>query len=94
MVGEFAGDGGTDYVMVVNLSLEKSAKLVIKTQRDYRKRDVISPEEGQPLPLDDEDDLVMNPEFKAKYAPKGLGLNYPDGLWLTSGQGLQIRFTR
>ena len=94
MVGEFAGDGGTDYVMVVNLSLEKSAKLLIKTQRDYHRREVVSPEEGQPLPLDDEDDLVMDAEFKAKYAPKGLGLNYPDGLWLTPGQGLLIRFAR
>jgi hypothetical protein len=37
MVGEFESAGGTKYVMVVNLSLEKSARFDIKTKIDQEK---------------------------------------------------------
>lgn len=37
MVGEFVSKGGTNYVMVVNLSLEKSARFDIQTKIDSEK---------------------------------------------------------
>ena len=35
MIGEFKHENGRDYVMVVNLSLEKSAKFTINTTNQY-----------------------------------------------------------
>jgi hypothetical protein len=46
MVGEFKHDNGRDYIMVVNLSLRKSAKFVLDTVRPYNKIHVISAEDG------------------------------------------------
>ncbi len=53
MVGEFAGGDGADYVMVVNLSLERSAHLRIETHKAYRRQEVASAEDGRWLPLDE-----------------------------------------
>jgi hypothetical protein len=53
MVGEFEGDDGCDYVMLVNLSLEKSANYKIHTQKTYPAKEVISSVNGKSSPLDE-----------------------------------------
>jgi hypothetical protein len=54
MVGEFAGEDGVDYVMLVNLSLERSANVRFDTAKKYKSRSVISAEDARPTPLDGE----------------------------------------
>jgi hypothetical protein len=54
MVGEFQDEQGHDYVMLVNLSLERSANMTIATAKDYKTKQVISGEDGRLLPLDEE----------------------------------------
>lgn len=53
MVGEFTGDDGADYVMVVNLSLTRSANVVLATAKAYKSRQYISAEDGKRFPLDE-----------------------------------------
>jgi ribosomal protein L7/L12 len=54
MVGEFTDENGTDFVMVVNLSLEKSANIKLDTVKPYKTRQVFSSEDGRLLLLDEE----------------------------------------
>lgn len=53
MVGEFEGKDGSSYVMLVNLSLEKSANFIIHTRKEYAKKQVISAVDGTAEPLDE-----------------------------------------
>ena len=59
MVGEFTGPTGAEYVVVVNLSLEKTANLVLRTHKPYARKEVISAQDGRPLPLDDKKGLWL-----------------------------------
>ena len=52
MVGEFEG-GGSDYVLFVNLSLRKSANLLVTTNREYAKKEVVSNQDASFSPLDE-----------------------------------------
>jgi len=54
MVGEFRGEDGCDYVMLVNLSMEKSANIKLKTRNTYSARECISSQTGLASPLDEE----------------------------------------
>lgn len=54
MVGEFQGEHGHDYAMLVNLSLERSANIKIRTATDYQSKQVFSAEDGALLPLDED----------------------------------------
>lgn len=54
MVGEFSSNDGADYVMLVNLSLEKSANLKFTTQGEYAAKEIISAMDGSLQPLDEE----------------------------------------
>ena len=54
MVGEFQDEEGHDYVMLVNLSLEKSANVKIGTVKTYNVKQFFSPEDGRLLPFDEE----------------------------------------
>lgn len=54
MVGEFTDEHGNDYVMVVNLSLERSANVRLELVKSHRTRQVFSAVDGRLLPLDDE----------------------------------------
>lgn len=53
MVGEFEGEDGSDYVMLVNLSLEKPANILLRARKDYSKREAISAQDGSATPLDE-----------------------------------------
>jgi hypothetical protein len=54
MVGEFEGEDGCDYVMLVNLSMEKSANIKLRTRKTYSARECISSQNGSASPLDEE----------------------------------------
>ncbi len=54
MVGEFQGEDGHDYAMLVNLSLEKSANVKIRTMKTYQTKQFVSTEGGRFLPLDED----------------------------------------
>jgi hypothetical protein len=49
----YATVGAPDYVMLVNLSLEKSTNIRLTTVKAYQTRQVVSAEDGRLLPLDD-----------------------------------------
>ena len=54
MVGEFQDEDGTDYVMLVNLSLERSTNVRLETVKFYASRQVFSAEDGLLAPLDEQ----------------------------------------
>ncbi len=53
MVGEFRDRQGTDYVMLVNLSLQRSTNVKLFTVKPYRSKQVVSAVDGRLLPLDE-----------------------------------------
>ena len=53
MVGEFTDVGGKDYVMLVNMSLERSANVKLETAMPYKSKQVYSAIDGRLLPLDE-----------------------------------------
>lgn len=61
MIGEFTGPGGSEWVAAVNLSLEKSANLVLRPHRQYKQKELLSAQSGRPLPLDEEKGLWLAP---------------------------------
>ena len=61
MVGEFVDPDGTAYVMIVNLSLEKSTNIKFKTAAEYKNKEVISATDGLSSPLDEENGLWLVP---------------------------------
>jgi hypothetical protein len=65
MVGEFADRNGIDYVMLVNLSLERSANIKLETSKPYKTKQVYSAIDGRLLPLD---------EKNGHWVPAGHGL--------------------
>jgi hypothetical protein len=71
MIGEFEGDSGAGYAMIVNLSLERSAKFKPKTVRPDSAPEIVSAMDGS----------------LSAYDAK-------QGLWLTAGQGVLLRFGR
>jgi hypothetical protein len=54
MVGEFQDEQGHDWVMLVNLSLERSANIKIATAKVYKTKEVVSAEDGRLLPFDEQ----------------------------------------
>jgi len=54
MVGEFRDEQGQDYVMLVNLSLERSVNIKISTTKTYKTKQVFSAEDGRLMPLDED----------------------------------------
>ncbi len=54
MVGEFRGDDGGDYAMVVNLSLQRSVNFKIILQGEERTVRMVNPTGGELIPLNPE----------------------------------------
>ena len=59
MIGEFKCDDGKDYVMIVNLSLQKSAKFILDTIKSYQKIQFISAEDGTLCPIDNKEGVWL-----------------------------------
>lgn len=53
MVGEFTDASGKDYVLLVNLSLERSTNVKLDTVKPYKTKGVFSAVDGRMLPLDE-----------------------------------------
>lgn len=53
IVGEFTDERGTDHVMVVNLSLERSTNIRLEPVKAYKTKQVFSATDGRLVPLDD-----------------------------------------
>ncbi len=52
MVGEFTDGAGADFVILVNLSLQRSANIKLDTAKVYKTRQVVSAEDGRLSALD------------------------------------------
>lgn len=87
MVGEFVSQDGTNYVMVVNLSVEKSAKFVIETKTPNEQMWVVSAaEEGLLIPANDQNEFFLTGHGKERKPG-----NEKRGIWLTAGQGILLK---
>jgi len=89
MIGEFESEKGNRYVMVVNISLERSARFILKTDTENERlfvvsigenppyfREIITAEARRPVPIN-------NPEHAARSKEKAY--------WLPAGQGVLIK---
>jgi hypothetical protein len=61
MVGEFTDEKGTDFVMLVNLSLERSTNIKFETVKPHKVKQVLSSEDGRWLPLDEKNGHWLPP---------------------------------
>ena len=87
MVGEFVSDDGTNYVMIVNLSLDKSAKFILETKIPHEKMWIVSAaEEGQLIEADDQNEFFLTGHGKERKPG-----NEKRGIWLTAGQGVLVK---
>ncbi len=59
MIGEFTDDSGSDYVMIVNLSIERSGNLRITFAKAYGSKEIISAQDGHVVALDEENGLWL-----------------------------------
>lgn len=59
MIGEFTSDNQAKYVMVVNLSLERSVKFNLNTKTANSKMQMVSAEDGTLISLDPKDDIWL-----------------------------------
>jgi hypothetical protein len=59
MVGEFKHSNGDSYVMVVNLSLERSAKFTLTTRQPSDSIKIVSAVDGSPSVLDQKNGLWL-----------------------------------
>ncbi|MBD3292703.1 MAG: hypothetical protein GF393_07235 [Armatimonadia bacterium] len=53
MIGEFEAEDGSRYVMPVNLSLERSAKIALQFAESHGEATVISAEDGAELGIEE-----------------------------------------
>jgi hypothetical protein len=65
MVGEFSDENGSDYVLLVNLALERSTNVKLETVKSYKTKRIFSAVDGRLLPLD---------EKNGRWIPAGHGL--------------------
>ena len=92
MVGEFAGKKGERYVMVVNLSLEKSAKFVLNTNTPNELMYTVSLGEDKPYLYDFEASKRSSFDANTAWKPKS-ETELEKGLWLPAGEGVLIKCT-
>lgn len=90
MVGEFLSKEGNRYVMVVNLSLEKSAKFILKTIIPNELMYTVSLGEDTPYLYDFEASKRSALNTNIAWKPKSES-ELDQGLWLTAGEGVLIK---
>lgn len=78
MIGEFVNDEGEKFAMVVNLSMERSAKFSIKPHTPGEKIWIVSAAEDEVQLM--EMDRIAKPELGAR-----------GGYWLVAGQGILLK---
>lgn len=86
MIGEFESEKGNKYVMVVNLSLEKSARFILETK--------IPNERIFAIPAVDEpyfSEITKNMSNMKAVTPERIKLKNQKAYWLAAGQGVLIK---
>jgi len=86
MIGEFESQKGNKYVMVVNLSLEKSARFVLNTKVTNERLFVISPVEQSPYFSE-----ITKSKSNASMTPDQKKMAEQKAYWLPAGQGVLIK---
>ncbi len=92
MVGEFLSKDGSRYILVVNLSLEKSANFVVKTIIQNEVLYTVSLGEDTPYLYDFELSKRSSLDADIAWRPK-LESELNNGLWLPAGEGIMIKCT-
>ena len=92
MIGEFLSKDGSRYIMVVNLSLEKSAKFVLKTTVPNEIMYTVSLGEETPYLYDFEASKRSSLDAQIAWKPKTES-ELESGLWLPAGEGVMIKCT-
>jgi hypothetical protein len=92
MIGEFLSKDGSRYIMVVNLSLEKSAKFVLKTNVPNELMYTVSLGEETPYLYDFEASKRSSLDAQIAWKPKTES-ELESGLWLPAGEGVMIKCT-
>ncbi|MEJ7694959.1 MAG: hypothetical protein WKF69_18205 [Daejeonella sp.] len=90
MVGEFISEKGTKYIMVVNLSLEKSARFVLHTKIPDERLFVVSV--GEDVPYLSE--ILNHKNLKGSMrgnSMEQIEMSKQNASWLPAGQGVLIK---
>jgi hypothetical protein len=90
MIGEMLSEKGNRYIMVVNLSLEKSARFVLNTKIGNERLFVVSPTEEKPFFMEILSHNSRNSSIKPKTEEQEK-LAGQKAYWLPAGQGVLIR---
>ena len=91
MIGEFESAKGNRYVMVVNISLEHSARFILKTDIENERLFVVST--GEQTPYFQE---ILSTVARGGYIPKNepqerLARSVENAYWIPAGQGVLIK---
>lgn len=92
MVGEFLSKDGSRFVMVVNLSLEKSSKFILKTAIPNELIYSVSLGEDVPYLYDFELSKRSSLDANIAWRPKTKS-ELESGLWLPAGEGVLLKCT-
>ena len=92
MVGEFLSKNGERYILVVNLSLEKSANFVVNTINPDELMYTVSLGEDTPYLVDFEASKRSAFSAKTGWKPK-TEAELGKGLWVPAGEGIMIKCT-
>jgi len=90
MLGEFLSLKGNRYIMVVNLSLEKSARFVLHTKLPDERLFIVSPGEERPYFTEIVSHNSRNSIVKAK-TEEQKRISAQKAYWLPAGQGVLIK---
>ncbi len=89
MVGEFESEKGNKYIMVVNIDLEKSARIIVNTKIPNERLFVVS--SGEDVPYFSE--IVkkkLNGTMRGS-TPEQIAMSEQNSYWLGAGQGVLIK---
>jgi len=90
MIGEFESNKGNKYVMVVNLSLEKSARFILDTKVPNERLFVVSAGEETPYFAEISAPKDLSPTMKGS-SKEQIALADQKSYWLPAGQGVLIK---
>ena len=90
MVGEFLSEKGNRYIMVVNLSLERSARFIVETAVKNERLFVINTGEEQPYFQEIEETKLKSTSMLGG-SPEQLAMAKERAYWLPAGAGVLIK---
>jgi len=90
MIGEFESSKGNKYVMVVNLSLEKSARFILDTKVFNERLYIVSAGEATPYFTEIIPSKDLSPTMKGS-SKEQIEMANQKAYWLPAGQGVLIK---